>query len=113
MSDPNSTKKNNNLSDEEAQEFVENLVTALTGQKISEIPAENQAQIVGECLSIFNDYIIKYVESKFGKKHALRLQSAQKFDSEDVFKKFGDLNEKFEEAYNSFLDLVKESVVKN
>lgn len=87
-------------------QFLDSLVTAILGRSIAEIPEEYRQEMVLECVELFNDYILKYVSMKFSKKDALRLQASQKFASPEVFAKFTDLADKFNEAYDSFLKIL-------
>ena len=94
--------------DPKTLEFLDLLIKAMTGVAIQDIPEEKRKEVVEKCIKIFSDYIINYVEIKFGKKDAVRLRAAQN-TNEDMFAKFEDLGEKFDEAYHSFLDNLEKS----
>ena len=101
---------NNSLDTDLTWDFINNLVLSITGRTIQQIPEFSRKEIVEGCVQVFTDYIIKYTEAKFGKKDALRLQASQKFADPTTFAKFNDLAEKFQEAYNSFLETLESSI---
>ena len=84
-------------------EFLTLLVQAVTGINPSDLPAEKRQEIENKVVAIFSDYIVVFVSEKYGEKDAMRLKVARQ-TGEDVFSKFADLGEKFDEAYQSFLD---------
>jgi hypothetical protein len=99
-----------NQQDLENFEIIENLVRAITGMSLLEIPENNQEELIDECLNIFSKHVVDYVQVKYGKKEAIRLQAAQKFQT-DSFAKFTHLDEKFKEAYLDFLDTLEKDQV--
>ena len=102
--DPNTLVKA--FTDEEIEmvEMINNLVVAILGYTPADIPEQNREQVVKECVKIFSDYMIKFVELKYGAQDSTRLKASQKFGDGSVFIKFAELGPKFEDAYNSFLE---------
>ena len=84
-------------------EFLTLLVQAVTGIDPKDLPADKKQEIENKVVAIFSDYIVAFVGEKYGEKDAMRLKAARQ-TGEDVFSKFADLGEKFDEAYQSFLD---------
>ena len=102
--DPNAQTRAFNDEEVEMVEMINNLVVAILGYSPADIPEQNREKIVKECVKIFSDYMIKFVELKYGQQDATRLRASQKFGDGSVFIKFGELGPKFEDAYNSFLE---------
>ena len=84
-------------------EFINNLVTAITGNNITEYENQYQSSLAQECLSAFINFITEYISAKYSEVDCIRLKSALQF-SGDAFVKFPDLGAKFDDAYNSFLE---------
>jgi len=89
--------------------FLDNLLAALTGFKIENIPPENRETVLTQALKIYTDYIITFVEQKYGKKEASRLQIIQKYGDNSLFKKYVELGEIFQDAYQNFVLTLKNS----
>ncbi len=85
-------------------EFLNDLVGAITGYTIDQLPESKRDHIVLRCRDIFNNFILDYVEAKYDKKDAVRLKSVQIFEDDDIFNKFPDLENKFQDAYNVFVN---------
>jgi hypothetical protein len=94
------------FTDEEIEmaEMINNLVVAILGYTPADIPEQSREQVVKECVKIFSNYMIKFVELKYGVQDSTRLKASQKFEDGSVFIKFAELGPKFEDAYNSFLE---------
>jgi hypothetical protein len=90
------------ISDTDEFDFSNNLVLAITGANIIDYEEDYQPTVVQKCTDAYTKFITDYVAAKFGEVDSLRLKSGLKF-GEDVFGKFPDLNAKFEEAYNAFI----------
>jgi hypothetical protein len=84
-------------------EFINNLVMAITGNEISEFEPSYQITLAQECLNAFISFITEFVTAKYSEIDAIRLKSSLQF-SGDAFAKFSDLGEKFDDAYNAFLE---------
>lgn len=97
---------------EEVNEFIEALVLAVTGFYVKEIPEEKRDEIISDCIDLFTKFILEYVEVTFGKKDALRLKAGYE-TGEDVFSRFSDLKEKYENAYNAFVKMLEENIEKD
>lgn len=100
------TQNNNQKvdSDQETFEFIDILVQAIIGYPVESIAQENRLEIVGDCVKLFSNYIIEFVEQKYGLKDAIRLKAGQQFAGQNVFSKFAELGSKFDEAYMSFVE---------
>jgi hypothetical protein len=83
--------------------FIDSLVQALLGYSIAQIPAPKQAQSVEMCLKYFTTFIEEFVSKNFGGKDALRLKASLQFAGNEIFEKFADLGEHFDQAYEAFL----------
>jgi hypothetical protein len=83
-------------------QFVNNLVTAITGSDLYSYDKDFQPKLITNCLKAFTDYIGKYIGEKYGEMDSLRIRSALKYPG-DIFQKFPDLKTKYDEAYHSFL----------
>ena len=90
--------------------FTDAIVRGITGMAIVEIPEENRSEIITECLDVFKQHVLNYVEIKYGKKDAVRLNAAQKFQT-DSFAKFPDLDQKFQEAYQDFINTLESTEI--
>ena len=104
MSDNNSQALDPNLT-----EFVEALVVAITGFHIKEIPSEKREEIVKDCVEFFTGYIVSWVEENHNKKDAIRLKVGYE-TGENVFKKYPELEEKYDEAYAAFVKMLEENL---
>lgn len=93
----------------EIETFVETLVTAILGKTIEELPVNQRAAMVQVCLDTFNNYIVNYIQIKYGEKDAIRLKAAQTYSNSNVFNNFAELGPKFDEAYQSFTDQLEQS----
>lgn len=99
------------LSDEDKEYlvFINNLVAAMTGLSLLDIAEEQRDATIDKCTQIFSDFIVDYIKTKYGDKEAMRIKSAQIFDNQDIFNKFKELGDMFDEAYNVFLQTLKDS----
>ena len=93
----------------EIETFVETLVTAMLGKSIKDLPANQRAAMVQVCLDTFNNYIVNYIQIKYGDKDATRIKAAQTYSNSNVFNNFAELGPKFDEAYESFTDQLEQS----
>jgi len=98
-------------SDSQTFDFIDILVQAIIGYPIRNILPEKRLEIVGDCVKLFSNYIIEFVEQKYGLKDAIRLKAGQSFSGQDVFGKFAELGSKFDEAYMSFVEELKKDLV--
>lgn len=89
--------------DEYALNFLNALVTAITGQAISSLPPTIRMQTVQNCVQVFSEYVINYTELKYGKSESIRLRASQKFQDVSLFQKFQELGGIFDEAMADFL----------
>ncbi|NJS42158.1 hypothetical protein HC766_08120, partial [Candidatus Gracilibacteria bacterium] len=83
---------------QESQEFLSDLVNAMTGYKIEEIQENKREEIVAKCVNIFKSFMYDYIENKYDKKDVVRLKSVQIFEDPSIFDKFPDLENKFMDA---------------
>lgn len=95
----------------EFSNFINILVQAVIGYNIEEIPADKRLEIVQECIELFNQYIIGFVSQKYGVKEGIRLKASQQFADQNIFAKFTDLGDKFDEAYDSFIEVLGQDLV--
>ena len=95
--------------DKEYLNFINTLVAAITGLSLLDIAEQQRDSTIEKCITIFSDFIVDYVKTKYGEKEAMRLKSAQMFTGENVFAKFQELGEMFDEAYQVFLETLKTS----
>jgi hypothetical protein len=90
-----------------ALEFVNAIVLAMTGYSPLDVDISEREKVVTDCINIFSDYLIKFVELQYGVADATRLKASQKFEDQTVFTKFSELGPKFDAAYDSFLALLE------
>jgi|688.fasta_scaffold156325_1 hypothetical protein len=101
------------LSDEDKAtfSFLNTLVSAMLGYTILDIPENDREDIIKQCTQIFSDYIFNFVEIKYGKTESLRIKAAQKYQDANMFNKFQELGEIFEEAFGSFIENLQSQTV--
>jgi len=112
--DSNSSNSNNSnlqISDDEKEilVFLNTLVAAMTGFSILDIKEKARNEVVSKCIDIFSSYILNYIDIKFGQKESLRLKSGQMYEDMNIFARFQELGPMFDEAYQSFLENLKEN----
>jgi hypothetical protein len=97
------------LNDDEQKtlELINALVLAMTGYSPLDIDSSERERVISECVKIFSDYLIKFVELQYGVADATRLKASQKFEDQTVFTKFAELGPKFDAAYDSFIGLLE------
>lgn len=86
--------------------FCNSLVKAITGMNLDSIPDQSKSSIIENCLEIYQNYIIGYFKEHFDKNDIIRIQQVIKDGNTDLFNKFEDLNSKFDEAYQSFIQYI-------
>jgi len=84
-------------------DFVNNLVLSITGLGIDEIPGDQRQTVVTECIDVFREFVIKYIEAKYGAKEATRLKASQQYSDPKIFDKFVGLGDKLKEALDFFV----------
>jgi hypothetical protein len=89
--------------------FIETLVRATLGYSLLEIPEEKQDIAIQACVKLFVDFIENYVREKYGPKDALRLKASQQFAGQDIFRRFAELGDRFDEAYTAFFTSLQAS----
>jgi len=105
------TKTNSNFINDDQQialDLASDIVRAVLGVEIDQIDPEHREETVQKCIDLFTDFVLNYVEEKFGKKDALRLQAAQSQNGQKTFQTFEDLGDKLEEAFKAFVDFTQE-----
>jgi hypothetical protein len=105
-SNSNSNKFLVSLEDEEMLGFLNILSISILGYSLAEIPEEKLEFVLAECSSIFSEYIINYVENRYGKVDAIRLRAGQKFPQSNIFTQFKQLGGIFDEAFLAFKDFL-------
>lgn len=95
--------------DPNLKEFVEALVLAITGFHIHEIPQEKREEIIKDCVEFFTGYIVSWVEENHSKKDAIRLKVGYE-TGENVFLKYPDLEEKYDQAYAAFVEMLERNI---
>lgn len=85
------------------KQFINNLVMAITGSDLASYNKDFQPKLAASCTKAFTDYIGKYIREKYGEMDSLRIRSALKYPG-DIFVRFPDLKNKYDEAYQSFLN---------
>jgi len=97
------------LSDDD-KEFINSLVKAITGVSIENFEATKQPEIQKQSYLVFQNFIYNYFSQNFEAKNLVRIQN---LDSEpDTFSKFPDLQSKFDQAYEAFLEFLKSNTIK-
>ncbi|MEI6728926.1 MAG: hypothetical protein WCK98_04755 [bacterium] len=90
------------------EEFIKNLVTAITGYKLEEISSlEERKKVIYECVELYQNFIIDYVKETYGPKDAARLKANKQFANQNVFTKFPDLADKTQDAFKAFIQTLK------
>jgi hypothetical protein len=97
------------LTETEVQDlvFVDALIKAITGISLEDIPNDKKAYMIEQSLSIYQNYIIGYFKENFEDKDVLRIQQILKEGTTTIFDKFPELQTKFDEAYDSFIQYLK------
>ena len=115
----NSSNRNSktNLTNEENKQieillFLDSLTAAITGFHLSEL-GDKMEEVSSKCLQIFLDYVNDFLGEKYGAKEAMRIRAANKFNDQTVFDKFTGLNDKFSEAWDSFVEFLARENAKN
>jgi len=88
--------------------FIDTLVCAITGHHIAQLPTEKRNEIVASCNKVFNDFIFEYTSENFGLKIALRLKAAQIYNINQIFNKFPDLKNQYDQAYRAFVAMLED-----
>jgi hypothetical protein len=99
-------KYSTNIIDEEMLSFLDILSISILGYSLEEIPEEKLEFVMTECSNIFSEYIINYVENRYGKVEAIRLRAGQKFPQSNIFTQFKQLGGIFDEAFLAFKDFL-------
>lgn len=88
-----------------AVNFIEVLTKIVTGLDVSRLDQKTKTDLEEKSLRYFNQSIYSYILDKYGEKHAIHIKVAQK--DTKVFKKFPDLVNKLDEAWNDFFKQYK------
>lgn len=90
------------------EEFIKNLVAAVTGYTLEEIPnSEDRKKVIYECIELYQNFIVEYVQETYGPKDTARLKANKQFSNQNVFSKFPDLSEKTMAAFKAFIQILK------
>lgn len=97
------------LTQSEIQElvFVEALLKAITGLPLEDIPNDKKSDMAKQSIDIYTNYIIGYFKENFEAKDIVRIKQVLKEGNVSIFDKFPDLQVKFDEAYESFINYLK------
>jgi hypothetical protein len=87
--------------------FIDALIKALSGISLQDIPDDKKSFMIEQSLSIYQNYIVGYFKENFETRDALRIQQILKEGNTNIFDKFPDMQTKFDEAYQSFLNYLK------
>lgn len=101
----NTNANTQQLSDADLEMFLmlNGLVVSITGVPIASLSEDNREEIVTKCVDYFTLWIENFMEKHYGKKDAIRIKvSHSSNNSTDVFKKFEDLGDKFDVAWEAF-----------
>jgi hypothetical protein len=93
----------------EVNDFVATLVMAITGVDINTLGEDDSLKLRNDCLDFYMDYVVSFVEKKYGFRDAIRLKTAYE-TGEDVLATFPELGERYNEAFHAFLDKLQEFV---
>ena len=101
--------KQTQLSQSEIQDlvFVDALLKSITGLSLEDIPNYKKSDMIKQSVDIYTNYIIGYFKENFEPKDILRIKQVLKEGSVSIFDKFPDLQVKFDEAYESFINYLK------
>jgi hypothetical protein len=96
------------ISDQDYQDlaFVDSLVKAITGRSLETIPEDKQQEILEKCMSIYQNYIIGYFKQTFDSKAQMRIKQVTVEQKTELFDKFPELQNQFDEAYASFIQYI-------
>ena len=97
------------LSQSEIQDltFVDALLKSITGLSLEDIPNDKKSDMINQSIDIYTNYIIGYFKENFEAKDILRITQVLKEGTTSIFDKFPDLQTKFDEAYQSFINYLK------
>ena len=84
-------------------QFVDNLIVAITGNKISSYKQDFQPKLIQNCLGAYTNYVLKFIQDKYGESDSMRIYAALKYQN-DAFAKFPGLQAKYNEANLSFIN---------
>ena len=89
------------------EELLSTLVTAITGFAPEEMPLPVRKKATTQCTQMLANYIITYVEEKYGQKPALQLKGIALYDTPEVFEKNPELENMYLEAFDSFVHTIQ------
>lgn len=95
------------LSENQNLIFIDSLIKALTGLSLENIPDDKKTYMIEQSLSIYQNYIVGYFKENFETRDTLRIQQILKEGNTHIFEKFPEIQIKFDEAYQSFLNYLK------
>ena len=84
-------------------QFVDNLIVAITGNKISSYKQDFQPKLIQNCLKAYTNYVLKFIQDKYSESDSMRIYAALKYQN-DAFTKFPGLQAKYNEAHLSFIN---------
>jgi hypothetical protein len=87
--------------------FVDALIKAITGLSLEDIPNDKKNYMIEQCLDIYQNYIVGYFKENFEDKDIIRIEQILKEGKTTIFDKFPDMQTKFDEAYQSFINYLK------
>jgi hypothetical protein len=99
--------KHSNKAQFEDLVFIDALIKALTGLSMQDIPDDKKTYMIEQSLSIYENYIVGYFKENFDTRDALRIQQILKEGNTNIFDKFPEMQTKFDEAYQSFLNYLR------
>jgi hypothetical protein len=94
------------LTDQDYQDlgFLNDLVKAITGKSLEQVPDETKLELSEKCMNIYQTYILSYFKKHFDTKAQLRIRQVTVEQKTELFEKFPELQTQFDEAYTSFVE---------
>jgi hypothetical protein len=85
-----------------SDEFLTLLAMKITSKDINVASPELQIKIKNECFDMLKEYVVGFVEVKYGKKEAIRIKAGFQY-KQNIFLKFPNDEKYLQEAYLDFL----------
>ena len=94
-------------------EFANNLTKAILGKSLNDFEAHEVEEVAQKCIDLFTDYVSEYLETKYGKKDAIRFKATISNEKMSAFGKFPEFDTHFDEAYDSFIQMLETEIINN
>lgn len=91
--------------DESRYMLINNLVKAMTGYSLAQVPQNNQQALADSCYGLFMNHIEMYFKENFSNKDYIKFKAISKYDKPGLEDE--DLGQKFQEAANNFFQKIQ------